>query len=128
MVLKQSLSAGRVMQCRCEFGLHRCSVLDSESLFGFYNETNQKMNRYGWRQFTDVRRHLCRFYICVKINFQHTKKRKKPFLFSSLFKMCVCEHWIPNLKGDVPFKYKPLYLGLCLTQRTSRELEHIPQF
>lgn len=88
MVLKQSLSAGRVMQCRCEFGLHRCSVLDSESLFGFYNETNQKMNQYGWRQFTDVRRHLCRFCMCVKINFQHTKK-KITLSYSQTFSKCV---------------------------------------
>lgn len=95
MVLKQSLRAGRVMQCRCEFGLHQCSVLDSESMFCFYNESNQKMNQYGWRHFTDVRRHLCRFYMYVKINFQY---RKKKFHFLQTFSKCVfmnteCRTW-----------------------------------
>lgn len=123
MVLKRRLSAGRVMQCRCEFGLLHCSVLDSESMFCFCNESNQKMNQHGWRHFTNVRIYLCRFCIYVKINFQYRKKKKKiPFWFTNLFKMSVCEHKIQNLKGDTVFKYKPLYIVSCLMWRTSREL------
>lgn len=121
-VLKQSLSAGRVRQCRCEFGLLQCSLLDSETMFCFYNESNQKTNQYGWRHFTDVRRYLCRFYMYVKNNFHYRKEKKIPFWFTNLFKMCACEHRIQNLKGDMPFKCDPLYLVLCLMQRTSGEL------
>lgn len=88
MVLKQSPSAGREMQCGCEFGLLQCSGLDSESTFCFYNESNQKMNQCGWRHFTDVRRYLCRFYMYVKINFQYRKK-KKSLSNSQTFSKCV---------------------------------------
>lgn len=85
MVLKRRLGAGRVMQCRCEFGLLHCSVLDSESMFCFCNESNQKMNQHGWRHFTNVRRYLCGFCICVKINFQYRKKKKKSLSDSQTF-------------------------------------------
>ena len=121
MVLKQSLGAGRVMQCRCEFRLLQCSVLDSKSMFCFCNESNQKMSQYGWRH-TDVRRYLCRFYIYVKINFQYRKKKKSLLWFTNLFKMCVCEHRVQNSKEDMPFKYKPLCLVSCRMWKTSREL------
>lgn len=104
MLLKHSLSAGRAMQCRCEFGLLQCSVLDSESMFCFCNESNQKVNQYGWRHFTDVRRDLCRFYMYVKINFPYRKKKKNPFLIHRAFKYpCL---WTQNaeLEGRCAFQ------------------------
>lgn len=104
-----------------------CSVPESKSMFCFQNESNQKMNQYGWRCFTDVRGYVCtfiwfyRFYISVKINFQYRKK-KNNIWFPDLFKMCVCEHGMQNLRGVMLFKYKLLYLVFDVMWRTCRRL------
>lgn len=80
-----------------------CSVLESKSMFCFCNESNQKMNQYGWRHFTDVRRYFCRFYMSVKITFQY-RKEKNPFLIRKPFQnVCL---WTPNseLEGSHTFQ------------------------
>lgn len=94
----------RVMQCRCEFRLLQCAGLDSESMFCFYNESNQIMNQYGLSCSTDVRRYLSRFYLYVKIKFQYGKKKKNPFLIHKSFKT-VCL-WVQNTEIEGRYAFQ----------------------